>query len=131
MNTLYDKARERFLSAQLDWNTADIRAVAVTADYVFDATHQFLVSIPFAQRIATATLDNRYADDGYAQSDPARFEDVTDSIAALVLYEHTGDSATAGLIAYIDEGVTLPTTVDGNYRVAPDSSALQGAWFRL
>ena len=44
-NSLYDKGRQRFLEAQLNWITDDIKVVMVdTAVYTFAASHEFLSS---------------------------------------------------------------------------------------
>jgi len=116
-NALYDKAREAFLNADIDWSADDIRVILVdAADYTFSSAHEFLASIAGGARVAvTDALQNKTATNGAADADDITFSSVTgDASEALVIYKHTGSDATARLIAYIDTGYTgLPVTPNG------------------
>ena len=107
-NALFDKAREAFLNGNLNLTTDDIRVVLVdTALYTFSAGHEFLGSIPAGARVATsaAGLTSKSTTDGVFDADEVTFSALTgDSIEAVVLYQHTGNDATARLILWIDEG---------------------------
>jgi hypothetical protein len=115
---LYDKGRNAFLEGDLAWDTADIRAIFIdSADYTVDQNlDQFLEDIGAPARVAVsaASLANKSAVDGVADADDITFTTVSgDQFEAVVLYLHTGNEATAILIAYIDDYTGLPTTPNG------------------
>jgi hypothetical protein len=115
-NTLYDKAREAFLKGEIDWLTDTIKVVLVdTGDYTTDLTaHDYLDDVPVAARVAVATLSGKTATNGVADADDVTFSAVTgDECEALVLYKDTGTESTSPLIAYLDEGINLPVTPNG------------------
>ena len=57
-NALFDKARQRFLEGQFNWNTDTIKAVLVdTGTYTVNlAAHEFLSDIGTGARIALLVL---------------------------------------------------------------------------
>lgn len=115
-NQLYNKAREGFLAALIDWDHGDIRVVLVdAAQYTFAVTHQFLSSIPTAARIATSgQLTGRTVVDGVADAADIVFPSVTGvTVEAVVIYQNTGTDSTSRLIAYIDTATGLPFTPHG------------------
>lgn len=116
-NTLYGKGRERFLTAQLDWATSDIKAVLVdTALYTVDASaHEYFSSIPVGARVAgSGNLTGKTTALGVADADNVTFSLVTGAtVEALVLYKDTGVEGTSPLIAYIDTASGLPITPNG------------------
>ena len=119
-NALYDKARERFLTGQLDWLTADIKVILVDAGaggaYTPNFTsHQYLSDVSAGARIATSgSLTSKTATGGAADAADVTFSAVTGvSCEALILYKDTGDPNTSPLIAYIDSGTGLPITPNG------------------
>ena len=122
-NSLYDKGRQRFLEAQLNWITDDIKVVMVdTALYTFAANHEFLSSIaPEARVTAPTTLTSKTSTNGAADAQDVTFAAVNGpSIEALVLYKQvlaldgvTPDDAASILIAYIDTATGLPITPNG------------------
>jgi hypothetical protein len=118
-NALYDKGREKYLTAALNWSSDDIRAVLVdTADYVVDlANHEFLSSVPSAARVATlsAGLSGKTTTAGVADANNITFTAVSgDPSEAVILYKHTGVDTTASLIAYMDTASSgLPVTPNG------------------
>lgn len=116
-NALYDKAREAFLNADIDWSADDIRVILVdSADYAFSSSHEFLSSVGGSARVATSgALQNKTATNGAADADDITLTSVTgDQAEALIIYKHTGSDSTARLIAYIDTGYTgLPVTPNG------------------
>lgn len=116
-NSLYDKARERFLSAQLNWSTDTIKAVLVdTAVYTPSlAAHEYLSDISGSSRIATSgAFTGKTIAGGAADANDVTFTSVSGaSIEAVVLYKDTGVEGTSPLIAYIDVATGLPITPNG------------------
>ena len=54
-NNLYDKAREKFARAQINWETDSISAVLVDLGaYSFSQSHEFFSSVPVAARISSS-----------------------------------------------------------------------------
>lgn len=116
-NALYDKARELFLTAGLNWSSSDIKAVLVdTAGYTVNiSTDQYLADIGGTYRIATsANFTGKTTTGGAADADNVTFTSVSGaSIEAIVIYKDTGVAATSPLIAYIDTATGLPITPNG------------------
>ena len=127
-NALYDKAREGFLTGQIDWDTDAIKAVLIdAADYTVNlAAHQFLSDIPPAARVATsAALSGKTVAGGVADAADLTLAAVSgDTAEALVLYQDTGTEGTSRLIAYLDTATGLPVTPNGgDINVAWDNGA--------
>jgi hypothetical protein len=114
---LYAKGREGFLDGSIDWDTDDIRAILIdVADYTVDlATHDFLADVAAGARVAVSgALGSKTVTDGVADAADVTWTAVTgDPCEAIVLYKHTGNDATARLIAYIDNATGLPVTPNG------------------
>lgn len=118
-NTLFDKGRQRFLEAQLNWLTDTIKCILVdTGAYTPNfSVHEFLSDIPSSARVGTqtgVTLTSKTTDNGAADAADITFSSVTGpSIEALVLFRDTGTEGTSPLIAYIDTATGLPITPNG------------------
>lgn len=114
-NAFYTPARQAFATGAIDLSTDALKVVLVdTADYTFDAAHDFLADIPAGARIATAALAGVSVVDGVLDATDTVFAGVTgDQFEALVIYQDTGVEATSRLIAYIDTGSGLPLTPNG------------------
>ena len=116
-NGLYGKARQAFLSGDIDWLVDDIRAILIdVADYtVAINVDQYLSSIPAAARVAvSASFTNKTATLGVADADDVTFSTATgDQSEALVIYKHTGTDGTSPLIAYLDTATGLPVLPNG------------------
>ena len=116
-NALFDKARQRFLEGQFNWNTDTIKAVLVdTGTYTVNlSAHEFLSDIGTAARIATSgAFTGKATTGGAADANDVTFTSVTGaSIEAIVLYKDTGTDATSPLIAFIDTATGLPITPNG------------------
>lgn len=133
-NSLYAKARERFLLGQLNWDTDDIRIVPCDTNYVAQLeVDEYLSDIPVNRRFLPGkTLVNRSATDGYAFADGVQFDVTPDGrqIKSLVIYVEGATEADSPLIAYIDQGGGLPFTPTGlTYTVSWDAAF--GGIFRL
>ena len=116
-NALFDKGRQRFLEAQLDWGTATIKAVLVdTATYTVNlSAHEFLSDVSGGARISTSgAFTSKTSTGGAADAADVTFTSVTGaSIEAIIIYKDTGSDATSPLIAYIDTATGLPITPNG------------------
>ena len=116
-NALFDKARQRFLGGQFNWNTDTIKAVLVdTGTYTVNlSAHEFLSDIGTGARISTSgAFTGKATTGGAADANDVTFTSVTGaSIEAIVLYKDTGTDATSPLIAFIDTATGLPITPNG------------------
>ena len=123
-NTLFDKARQRFLEAQINWMTNTIKCILVdTGAYTPQtAIHEYLADIPISARIAgPVTLTAKATTGGAADAADTTFTSVSGaSIEAIVIYSDTGTESTSPLIAYIDTATGLPITPNGG-DIAPRS----------
>jgi hypothetical protein len=117
-NSLYTKAKQALIAADIDLEADDIRAILVDgADYTPNlATHQFLSSIPVGARVAVSgALQNKTVTDGVFDADDIVIAAVSgDQFEYIVLYKHTGSDATARLIYLIDTATGLPCTPNGS-----------------
>jgi hypothetical protein len=104
-SVLFDKAREAYLTAALNFSSNDVRAILVdTGAYTFSAAHQYLTSVAGGARIAvSAALSSKTVTSGVADAADVTFTAVSGaSIEAIILYRHTGTDSTSELIAYWD-----------------------------
>lgn len=116
-NTLYDKARERFLRGQLNWDTDTIKVCLVDKNlYTPNFTsHEFLSDVSASAIVAAGvTLTGKASAGGAADANDVTFSAVTGAeCEALIIYKDTGSSATSPLIAQIDSATGLPITPNG------------------
>lgn len=116
-NTLFDKARQRFLEAQINWLTDTIKVllVSTTAYTVNASTHEFLSDISGSARIAgPVTLTSKSTAGGAADGADVTFPAVTGgAIGAIVIFSDTGTESTSPLIVYLDTATGLPITPNG------------------
>ncbi|WP_151803698.1 hypothetical protein [Acinetobacter bereziniae] len=116
-NTLFDKARQRFLEGQINWltDTVKVLLVSTTAYTVNASTHEFLSDISGSARIAgPVTLTGKSTAGGAADGADVTFTAVTGgAIGAIVIYIDSGSEATSPLIAYLDTATGLPITPNG------------------
>jgi len=116
-NALFDKARQRFLEGQFNWNTDTIKAVLVdTGTYTVNlSAHEFLADVSAGSRISTSgAFTGKATTGGAADANDVTFTSVTGaSIEAIILYKDTGTDATSPLIAFIDTATGLPITPNG------------------
>lgn len=115
-NVLYDAARAAFANAELDWDTDTIKVTLVdTADYTFNAAHDFYDDITVAGRVATATLASKTNTNGILDAADTVLSSVTgDPSEALVIWKDTGVEATSRVILYLDTFASgMPVTPNG------------------
>ncbi|MBB4844992.1 hypothetical protein HNP55_003538 [Paucibacter oligotrophus] len=120
-NFLYDKAREAFGNAGINWlsDTISVMLIDASAYTVNAATDQFLSSIPSPARIGSAVaLTGKTNVAGVMGAADVAFTGLVSAptIEAVVLFKDTGNAATSALIAYIDTALGLPTS-PGNTQV--------------
>lgn len=110
-NVLYDKGREGILDRTIDM-TGDVRAILVKSAYVQDlAAHDFLADIGANDNGRSAALTGKTFTAGvFDAADTSLVALAGDASEALVIFQHTGNDATARLIAYIDTATGLPFT---------------------
>lgn len=112
-NALYNKAREGFAKAQINWEADTIKAVLVDSGaYTFSAAHQFISDVPSGARISSIqTLSGKTATDGACDANDLTFPSVSGaSIEVIIIFKDTGTEGTSPVIAYIDSGTGLPIT---------------------
>jgi len=121
-NFLYNKAKEKFLSAQLNWGTDSggdtFKAVLLTNAYTPSATHTSLLDIPSSARIGiSGALVGKSITDGIAAANPASFTGLPTSTGLNIRYiaiikQNSGDSeAQSYLIAFIDTATGITTGI--------------------
>jgi hypothetical protein len=119
---VYNRAKKRLLSAELNLATADLRALLLSS-YTFNPDHDFVAQVVatelsgggYARATVTGEtfLEDDAGDRGRMQLPQLAFGAIAtgQTIAGLVLFEHTGSDATATLIAWYP---TAPTPTDGS-----------------
>lgn len=126
-NSLYGKARQKFLEGSIAWLTDTIKVMLVdTADYtVAIDTDEFLSDVPSGAREETSSaLSGKTSTLGVADADDPNFATTAgDQCEAIVIYKDTGSAATSPLIAYFDTATGLPTTLGGAITIRWDSGA--------
>lgn len=116
-NTVYTKALEGFLGADIDWTVDNIKAVLVDgASYTPNlATHQFRSDIPAvlatSGNLASKTLTGGVADAADVTISPGP---VAGNITYVVLFKDTGVAGTSRLICLLDTagGSGLPVAAN-------------------
>lgn len=115
-NSLYNYARQSYLTATLDWLTITAKVVLIdTAHYSFNATHQFYSSVSGSAIVAgPVAITTPVAVDGAAGGDNVTFSGVSGAtVRAIIGFEDTGTAGTSRLIFYIDTATGLPITPNG------------------
>lgn len=116
-NTLYDKGRQRFLEAALNWLTDTIKSYLIdTGSYTANfTTHEYLSDVSAGARIAgPVTLTSKTSTGGAADAGDITFTSVSGtSIEVILLMKDTGVEGTSPVIAYIDTATGLPITPNG------------------
>lgn len=125
-NVLYDPGREGFLSGEIDYDTATIKAY-LTRAYTFTASHKFTTDVTGAGGILISnftltakTITNGVADaaDGTWTAVPTQAGNAAATSVLIIQTSAVGGGAdvAAGsqrLIAYIDSATNLPVVPNG------------------
>lgn len=114
---LYDKGREGFASAAVNWPSDTIKITFTdSADYTVNlSTHDFFDDITAGGRVATSGgLANKTATLGVCDADDITVSTVSgDQFEAIIIWKDTGVESTSRVIAYIDNYTGLPCTPNG------------------
>jgi hypothetical protein len=127
-NVLYPKAKEAFLGGDLDWDQDHRVVLHDNADDTPDDADDFLNDVAAGARVATSgaigspTKTLGVAD--AADMAPAFAAATGDVAECLIIYRHTGNEATANLVAFIESATGLPVTPNGgDINITWDSGA--------
>lgn len=124
-SVVYPKAKEALLQGSINLSSATVKAILVdTADYTYNAAHDFFDDITTAGRVGASgattrasgvTLGSKTFTNGVFDAADAVLTAVTgDPCEAIVIYIDDGSAdATSRLIAYIDTATGLPVTPNG------------------
>lgn len=113
-NVLFPKGREGILDRTIDM-TGDVRAMLVRSAYAYDAADVFIADIEVGgtkDNGRSATLGGHdYALGVFDASNTSVVALAAVASNAIIIFQHTGDDATARLIAYVDTPASgLPCT---------------------
>ena len=123
-NALFNPGREGFLTAEIDWDTAVIKALLVRS-YTFSAAHKFVSDVTGASGVIAATsaaLGTKTVTDGIADAADIVFSAVAananpHSLIIIQASAVTGGADVAAsaqrLIGFLDTGTNLPVTPNG------------------
>lgn len=136
-NAFFNPFKQALLvSESHDLDADSIRAILIdSADYTFNAAHDFLDDVAGAARVAVSSgLGSPTGTNGTFDTADFSWSTVTgDQSEAIILYNHDGNGAGADsarqLIAFYDTGITgMPVTPNGgNINVTVNGSG----WFSL
>jgi hypothetical protein len=117
-NTLYDPGREGILDRTIDM-TGDVRVMLVLSTYTFVASHKFLADLGAVDNGRTTTLlSHTYVNGVFGAANISVVATAASACKALILFQHTGNDATARVIAYIDTPAAgLPFTPSASQTV--------------
>lgn len=114
-SAVYPKAKERALGGGLDLLNADVRVMLVRSTYTYDAADEFVADLGAVDNGRSGALGGKSITDGvFNANDTTLNAAAANASNALVLFIHTGNDATARLIAYIDDAVGLPFTPEAS-----------------
>jgi hypothetical protein len=118
---VYPEAKEDILKADIDFDTATVRAVLVSAGYTYSAAHEFLTDLG-ANTIGTAVdVPGITVEDGTIDTSATEltFAAVPAGAAAVavVFYIDTGVAGTSHLLVYDDTADVTPDGGDIIYSV--------------
>jgi len=116
-NSLYDTARENFLTGNINWVGNNIRAYLIdTQDYTYAAGDLNIDRIANQAKIATCdgVFSGKTSTSGVADANDIKFQAVTGDISeALIIWVSGATQTGSWLIAYIDSATNLPVTPNG------------------
>ena len=121
-NQLYPKAKEDFLSGNLNLSSNTVTLALIDTDvYTFSTAHEDRADVANSAVVATATLGSKTVTAGVFDAADATFTSVSGAnCEALIIYHNTGDAendgtdqTTSRLIAFIDTATGLPILPNG------------------
>ena len=133
MNRLYNTAAYKFVTAALNWDTADIRMALVADTYTYNQFDATGADIGGEFIGSPLVIDNLEAlTNGVVTGDDVTFASLTDSrtVGGVILLEWVTDINDAELVAYYDTVAGVPfTPTGGNYTIATDTGF--GGYFQI
>lgn len=122
-SSLYDKAREEYLGAVLDWDADDVRCCLVRSAYTFSAAHTSMSDIGANDNGRSAALASKTVTGGVADAaDTTLTATGANACNAMVIFKHTGTDSTARLIVYLELSEFTPSASQ-NVDIAFDNGA--------
>jgi len=115
-NLLYPKAKEAFLSGDIDLVNDTIKVIALDgADYTYSSAHDFYDDAASAARVGTATaLASKTVTNGVFDAADVTLSSVTgDEFEFILIFQDTGTESTSHLIALFDTATGLAFTPSG------------------
>ncbi len=125
-NTLYDKGREGIADDTISL-PGDVRVMLVRSTYTFSNAHQFLSDLGANDNGRSAALASKtYTSGVFDAADTSLVATAAVASNALVFFQHTGNDATARLIAYVDtptSGLPFTPSAGQTVNIAHDNGA--------
>lgn len=115
-NSLYEKARERLLKAQIDWLNDSISVVlGDSGTYTVNlTTHEFYNAASAGTVAGPVALASKAVTSGAADANDVTFTSVSGStIEYIIIYQVVTTPSDSPMIAYIDTATGLPITPNG------------------
>lgn len=111
MSAVFPKAKEQYLQAGLNLSSLDIRVMLVLSSYTYDSTDEFVADLGAIDNGRSAALGSKTFTNGVFDAADSTLNATAGTASnALIVFVHTGNDATARLLAYIDNAVGLPFT---------------------
>jgi hypothetical protein len=115
MSAVFPKIKEQLLQAGVNLSSADVRAMLVRSTYTYDAADEFVADLGAVDNGRTAALGSKTFTNGIFDAADSTLNAIgANASNALVIFIHTGNDATARLVAYIDDAVGLPFTPEAS-----------------
>jgi hypothetical protein len=120
---LYDKARDKFLTGDIDWTADTIKVALLGSGYTADmANDEFYSSVSSAVIGDPIAIANRSTAAGVANGDPVTSGTLStgSTVTQIVIFKDTGDASTSPLIGRLDLS-PIPTN-GGNIKITWDTA---------
>jgi len=110
-NKLFPKGREGILDDTISIS-GDVRVMLIKSTYTYDGTDVYVLDLGAVDNGRTETLSGKtYMSGIFNANDTSLTALAAVASNAIILFQHTGNDATARLIAYIDDPMSgLPCT---------------------
>ncbi len=113
-NKLFGKGAEKTLNKLIDWDTDDLRVIAMLSSYTFDQTNDEFLSDLSGDTTGTAVaLTSKSITGGVFDADDISYVLGAVTVKGFVIYLHTGTGSTSPLLGYIDNILGFPLTTSG------------------
>lgn len=129
---LYNSARAKFSTAQIDWPIETVKCVLLNGAYAPSVQDNFLSDVPNGAIMATRTMTGLGQTNGICFGVIPEFDAFLSpsQCIAMLLYIDSGDPTTSQLVYYSADGFGFPFIPQGfNYAVSFDQTA--GGYFQV